>query len=80
MDIQARKTIIIEQFKQINDLSLIKAIENLLDYASKKEKESESYEIPAPHQDLVMERFEKVRRNPERLLDWDEEKKKMKSR
>ncbi len=78
MDIQARKEIIIEHFRQINDINLIKAFENLLDYALKKEKEKEIYEIPEAHQKLVMERFEEVRKDPERLLEWDQAKKTLK--
>ena len=74
MNIQAQKAIIIEQFKQVNDVNLINAIKNMLDYALKKEQES--LEVPEAHQKLVMERFDKVRKNPERLLDWDEAKKK----
>ena len=37
-------------------------------------KGQKSHDIPKDHQKLVMERFEKVRKNPERLLDWDEAK------
>jgi hypothetical protein len=29
-------------------------------------------EIPRAHQDLVLSRLEKIKGNPERLLDWDE--------
>ena len=78
MNIQAQKAIIIEQFKQVNDVNLISAIKSLLDYASMKEKEI--YDIPEDHQRLVMERFEEVRRNPERLLDWDEAKKNLRTK
>ena len=77
MNLQAQKAIIIEQFKQVNDVNLINAIKNMLDYALKKEKESP--DIPDAHQKLVMERFDKVRKNPDRLLDWDEAKKTLKS-
>jgi hypothetical protein len=70
MDIQAQKTIIIEQFKQLNDINLINAIKSMLDYAIKKEKDI--YDIPEAHQQMVMERYDKVRKNPERLLDLDE--------
>mgnify|MGYP006292281151 CR=1 FL=1 len=73
MNIQAEKAIIIERFKQINDVNLIHAIKNMLDYALKKEQES--LEVPEAHQKLVMERFDKVRKDPNRLLDWDEAKK-----
>lgn len=70
MDIQAQKTIIIEQFKQLNDINLINAIKSILDYAIKKEKDI--YDRPEAHQQMVMERYDKVRKNPERLLDLDE--------
>lgn len=78
MDIQAQKEIIIEQFKQVNDINLINAIKSLLDYAFRKEQES--YDIPEAHQTLVMERFEEIRKNPESLLDWDEAKKSLRTK
>jgi len=77
MNIQTEKANIIEQFKQINDVHLIHAIKNMLDYALKKEQES--LEVPGAHQKLVMERFDKVRKDPDRLLNWDEAKKSLKS-
>jgi hypothetical protein len=77
MNIQAQKAIIIEQFMQVNDIRLINAIKSMLDYALKKEQES--LEVPEAHQKLVLERFDKVRKNPERLLDWDEAKKTLKA-
>jgi hypothetical protein len=78
MNIQAQKAIIIEQFKQVNDVNLINAIKSMLDYALKIEKEN--HEVPEQHQKLVMERFEDVRKNPEKLIDWDEAKKTLKTR
>ncbi len=77
MDIQAQKALIIEQFKQVDDISLINAIKSLLDYASKKEEEY--YDIPEAHQELVMERFENVRKDPDKLLEWNEAKKTLKT-
>jgi hypothetical protein len=77
MSIQAEKAVIIEQFKQVNDINLIHAIKSLLDYALNKEQESP--DIPEAHQKLVSERFEKVQKNPDRLLDWDEVKTTLKS-
>ena len=44
MDLQAQKTLIIEQFKKVDDIDLINAIKNILDYALKKEKEN--FDIP----------------------------------
>ncbi|MCF8371144.1 MAG: hypothetical protein K9H64_05955 [Bacteroidales bacterium] len=76
MNIQAQKAIIIEQIKQVNDVNLINAIKNMLDYAFKKEQES--FDIPEAHQRLVLERFDKVRKSPSRLLDWDDAKKTLK--
>lgn len=40
---------------------------------------SDTIDIPEEHQKLVMDRFEKVRNNPERLLDWNEAKKTLKA-
>ena len=76
MNLQAQKAIIIEQFKQVDDVNLINAIKNILDYALTREQEH--FEIPEAHRKLVMERFDKVRKQPEWLLDWDEAKKKLK--
>jgi hypothetical protein len=76
MNVQVQKAIIIEQFKQVDDVNLINAIQNLLDFALSKEKENS--DIPEAHQKLVMERFNKSRENPETLLDWDEAKKTLK--
>ena len=72
MNIQAQKAIIIKQFEQVNDTDLITAIKSMLDYAKKKEQKV--YDIPKAHQNLVMERFDKTRENPDRLVDWDEAK------
>ena len=77
MDIQAEKAIIIEQFKQVNDINLIHAIKSMLDYAQKRD--ANIYDVPDEHQKLVMERFDQIRQNPERLLDWDEVKKDLKA-
>ena len=72
MDIQIQKSIIIEQFKRVTDINLINAIQSILEYGLNKEEETT---IPKDHQDLVIGRFEKSRKNPEKLLDWDEAKK-----
>lgn len=77
MNIKAEKAIIIEQFLKVNDIDLIHAIKKMLDYALKKEQES--FDVPETDQKLVMERFKRARKNPERLLNWDEAKKTLKS-
>lgn len=73
MNIQAQKALIIKQFELVNDADLISAIKSMLDYAQKKEQKA--YDIPEAQQNLVMERFEKTRENPDILLDWEEAKK-----
>lgn len=77
MDLQSQKAIIIEQFKQVNDINLIKAIKSMLDYA--RQKEANISDIPDEHQKIVMQRFEKTRNDPNRLLDWKEAKKTLKA-
>ncbi len=73
MNIQAEKAIIIEQFKLINDADLIHAIRNMLDYALKKERDN--LIVHEADQKLVMERFDRVRKDPDRLQDWEQAKK-----
>jgi hypothetical protein len=70
MNIEAEKSMIIEQVKKVYDADLLGALKSMLDYAQKKERKI--YDIPEAHQNLVMERFEKTRANPDMLLDWDE--------
>ncbi|MEE4115659.1 MAG: hypothetical protein V2I37_05795 [Marinilabiliaceae bacterium] len=70
MDLQVKKQMIIERFRQIEDKNLIDAIQNLLDFAARKEKEK--YSVPDTHQKLVMSRFEKSKKDPSLLMDWDE--------
>jgi hypothetical protein len=76
MNIEEQKALVVEQFKQVNDIKLINAIKSILDYAL--QKDTDVYNIPEEHQDIVMERFDKVRNEPDILLDWDETKKMLK--
>lgn len=39
----------------------------------------ERMDIPEEHQKSVLERMQKSKQNPERMLDWDEASKKLKS-
>lgn len=73
MNIEAEKSMIIEQVKKVYDADLLGALKSMLDYAQKKEQKI--YDIPEAHQNLVMERFEKTRANPDMLLDWDKVRK-----
>jgi len=42
-------------------------------------KTSDAMDIPEAHQKLVMDRFNKVRKTPDKLMDWDEAKKTLKA-
>jgi len=65
MDIQFQKSMIIEQFNQINDINL----QSMLIYALVEKKED--FEISQWQKDIVRERIKKSDKEPERLLDWD---------
>lgn len=75
MDIQLQKSIIIEQFNQINDINLIKAIQGLLEYASSKK--NDDIDVPQWHKDIVRERIENS--SDDDYLSWKETKKLLKS-
>jgi len=74
MDIQLEKQWIIEQLIRINDTQLIHTIKNLLDEALQQETDASS-DIPQAHQELVLGRLEKMKQQPESLLDWKEAQK-----
>ncbi len=78
MNLEAEKAIIIEQVKQSSDSDLIRAIKSMLDYARKRDQKI--YDIPEAHQNLVMERFDEMEKNPDRILDWDDAKESLKKR
>lgn len=69
MNIDAKKTAIIEQFRNIKDEDLIDAIQGMLDYALKKESKYE--EIPEEHKKIVRERIKKYGDNPGNYVEWD---------
>ncbi len=78
MNIQTEKANIIEQVKKIEDLNLIHAIKHLLEYGIQNEQEN--IQVTDAHKKLVRERFDKIRAYPERLMDWEEAKKKLKTK
>ncbi|MCF8308280.1 MAG: hypothetical protein K9I68_04645 [Bacteroidales bacterium] len=78
MNIETKKSEIIERFRHVEDEALIDTIRSLLDYASKKEIDNQ--EIPEEYKKIVMDRLDKVRNNPDRLMDWDKAKESLKKR
>ena len=65
---------------QINFKQILEAV-NQLSPAEKLELNelmwNESMPIPIEHQELVLDRLEKIKKDPKRLLDWDEVSKKL---
>ena len=41
--------------------------------------QGDAIDIPETHQELVMDRFNKTRKDPDRLMDWDEAKRMLES-
>ena len=72
MNIQAQKSLVMEQFNQVNDINLINAVKSMLDYAIKKE--AEVFDIPEEHKALVRNRIKAAEENPERIIDWEKAK------
>ena len=68
-------------FKQVVDIvrQLSAKEKQQLSKVLQEEQCNDEKEIPEEHQRLVMQRFEKVRSNPDRLLDWDKAKKTLKA-
>jgi hypothetical protein len=73
MNLQDQKAIVIEQFKHVNDVNLVNAIKNMLDYALSKEQDNN--EIPEAHQKLVMERFDQAHKDPGQTFGLERSKK-----
>lgn len=69
MDLEDKKSSIIESFRHIEDEALIDTIQNILDYARKKEEEHQ--EIPEEHKNVVRERVRKYGDSSESYLNWD---------
>jgi len=64
-------------FQQLSDIG-----EQLSPFEKLKLNEviwDENMEVPRKHQKLVSQRIKKARQNPDRLTDWDEASKKLKS-
>jgi len=71
MNIQAERSHIIEQLNHVSDINVIKAIKNILIFASKKEKVSD-FVIPEWHKEIVRERIKNTK--PKDMLKWDDVK------
>ena len=75
---EAEKEIVLYSQDEVRAKDHFSANRNRLDYPQKGEQKIG--DIPEAHQSLVMERFRKSRENPDRLMQWEEAKKKLNSR
>jgi len=73
MDIQTQKSLLIEQFKQIDDIDLIKAIKQFLNYAVKKQ--TVDIDVPEWHKKIVRTRIKNTK--PEECAPWGDVEKKL---
>jgi len=60
---------VIEQLKQVKDFRLIENIMTMLEFSKQ-----DDVTIAEAHKKIVMDRYEDIRKNPERLIDWDDVK------
>ena len=60
---------VIEQLKQVKDFRLIENIMTMLELSKQ-----DDVIITEAHKKIVMDRYEDIRKNPERLIDWDDVK------
>ena len=72
MNIQTEKAIIIEQFKQIDDIDLINVIKSLLDYARHKKTTEMDFEVPENHKNIVRNRINQYKKSSENYLSWND--------
>jgi len=68
-----------DDFKQWVEYAEASPTVSLIEAKQRWADQRKKLQSPDAHQNLVMERFEKVRRDPDRLLDWDEAKKSLKA-
>jgi len=62
MNIQEEKALIVERLDKINDLDLLLAIKNLMDFGLKME--STHYNIPNHHKTILDQRLDALEENP----------------
>ncbi len=71
MNIQAERSQIIEQINHISDINLLKAIKNLLAFASAKEKVYD-FIVSEDQKEMVRERVKDYETNPDNVMTWNE--------
>ncbi len=77
MNIQAERNHIIEQLNQVNDINILKAIKNLLAFASTKEKVFDLI-VSEEQKEMVRQRVKEYEASPENVLTWNDIEAKLK--
>jgi DNA polymerase IIIc chi subunit len=77
MNYKVERSQIIEQLKNVKDIDVIKAIKNILAFASKKEKVFD-FIVSEEQKENVRKRVKEYKVNPENVLSFNEIEKKIK--
>lgn len=77
MNIQAERNQIVEQINHITDINLLKAIKNLLAFASAKEKVYD-FIVSDDQKKTVRERVKEYETNPDNVMTWNDIEEKIK--
>jgi hypothetical protein len=77
MNIDAERNQIIEQINHVDDINVLKAIKNLLMFASAKEKVFDLI-ISDEQKEMVRSRVKKYETDPNNVLSWNEVEAKLK--
>jgi len=71
MNIQTERNHIIEQLNQVSDINVLKAIKNLLAFASTKEKVFDSI-VSEEQKEMVRRRVKTYETKPDDVLTWND--------
>ncbi len=86
MDLSIEKELFLTRFEKITDVELIKVLNAFLDYAlanqpivdSKQEKSTKDYELSEEHKQILNERIAYYKNNRDKLISWEDVKKRIK--
>ncbi len=72
MEINLQKTLFLERFNQVNDIELIKMLNQFLDYALAQQNKTafNSESIPEFHKAILKERLYDLKENPDDEISW----------
>lgn len=71
MNIQLQKTNIIKQIEFINDVDLLKSIQNLLDFGLRHQSMETDFVIDDDTKKMVLQRVDDYYKNPDDVIDFD---------